>query len=83
MRDVASDDHVGGEGYHDDEASPTRRIAVGSRYWHCPMGYKRIESAIHDLAHSFMRLMKFVDHHYIVDLLPKLVREREMSDVPP
>lgn len=39
------------------------------------MGYKRIESAIHNLAHSFMSLMNYVDDQYVIDMLPKLVRE--------
>lgn len=39
------------------------------------MGYKRIESAIHNLAHSFMSLMNYVDGQYIIDLMPKLIRE--------
>ena len=39
------------------------------------MSCKLIESAIHNLAHSFMSLMNYVDDQYIIDLLPKLVRE--------
>lgn len=39
------------------------------------MGYKRINSAIHNFAHSFVSLMNYVDDEYIIDLLPKLLRE--------
>lgn len=39
------------------------------------MGYKRIDSAIHNIAHSFVSLMNYVDDAYIIDLLPKLLRE--------
>jgi hypothetical protein len=39
------------------------------------MGYKRIDSAIRNIAHSFVSLMNYVDDAYIIDLLPKLLRE--------
>lgn len=39
------------------------------------MGYKRIHSAIHNFAHSFVSLMNYVDGEYILDLLPKLLRD--------
>jgi hypothetical protein len=39
------------------------------------VGYKRINSAIHNFAHSFVSLMNYVDGEYIIDLLPKLLRE--------
>ena len=39
------------------------------------MGYKRIQSAIRNLAHSFVSLMNYVDDQYLVDLLPKLLRD--------
>lgn len=34
------------------------------------MGYKRIESAIHNLAHSFVSQMNWIDGEYIIDILP-------------
>ena len=39
------------------------------------VGYKRIQSAIRNLAHSFVSLMNYVDDQYLVDLLPKLLRD--------
>ncbi|MFN9788786.1 MAG: hypothetical protein ACK54R_03560 [Pirellulaceae bacterium] len=41
----------------------------------CALGHKRINSAIHNFAHSFVSLMNYVDGEYIIDLLPKLLRE--------
>lgn len=41
----------------------------------CAVGYKRINSAIHNFAHSFVSLMNYVDGEYIIDLLPELLRE--------
>lgn len=38
------------------------------------MGYKRITSAIHNLAHSFVSLMNYVDDEYIIDILPDVLR---------
>ncbi len=37
------------------------------------MGYKRIGSAIHNLAHSFVSLMNYVDDEYIIDILPEVL----------
>ncbi len=39
------------------------------------MGYNRINSAIRNFAHSFVSVMNYVDGAYIIDLLPKLLRE--------
>ena len=39
------------------------------------MGYKRISSGLHNFAHSFLSLMNYVDGEYIIDLLPKVLRE--------
>ncbi len=39
------------------------------------MGYKRIDSAIRNFAHSFVSVMNYVDDVYIIDLMPKLLRE--------
>ena len=41
------------------------------------MGYKRIPSALRNLAHSFVSLMNYVDDEYIVDILPSV-----LSDLP-
>ncbi len=38
------------------------------------MGYKRIPSAIHNFAHSFVSLMNYVDDQYIIDILPDVLR---------
>lgn len=45
------------------------------------MGYKRINSAIHNFAHSFVSLMNYVDGEYIIDLLPKLLRETPRHEI--
>ena len=37
------------------------------------MSYKRIPSAIHNFAHSFVSLMNYVDDEYIVDVLPGIL----------
>ncbi|MEA1951071.1 MAG: hypothetical protein U9N87_06780 [Planctomycetota bacterium] len=39
------------------------------------MAYKRINAAIRNFAHSFVSVMNYVDDTYIIDLLPKLLRE--------
>ena len=39
------------------------------------MGYKRINAAIRNFAHSFVSVMNYVDGTYIIDLLPKLLRD--------
>jgi hypothetical protein len=38
------------------------------------MSYKRIPSAIHNLAHSFVGLTNYVDDKYIIDILPDVLR---------
>lgn len=47
----------------------------------CPVGYKRINAAIHNLAHSFVSLMNYVDGEYIIDLLPKLLSETPEQEI--
>lgn len=39
------------------------------------MGYKRINAAVRNFAHSFVSVMNYVDDKYIIDLLPKLLRD--------
>ncbi len=39
------------------------------------MAYKRIDAAIRNFAHSFGSVMNYFDDTYIVDVLPKLIRE--------
>jgi hypothetical protein len=45
------------------------------------MAYKRINAAIRNFAHSFVSVMNYVDDTYIVDLLPKLLRETPGAEI--
>lgn len=45
------------------------------------MGYKRVNAALHNLAHSFVSLMNYVDGEYIIDLLTTVLRETPGSEI--
>jgi hypothetical protein len=45
------------------------------------VGYKRIRSAIHNFAHSFLSLLNYVDDEYVIDVIRSLLPRREGGEL--